>query len=786
MMRVAMSPRLLSPHAGPLRRVALTERADLLLTVAADQAPRLWQFPGGAMFARLSGHERRVLDARFAASESAVVSVSWDRTARLWDAATGAARAILEGRRAWSCLGTAATGALVAAGTEEGEVQLWDVSTGARRATWSISEDEIEHLELSPSGALLACSDGGGVVRLVDTASGDSRDVRGLFPEGSGDVLALSFSPDGASLLVARENGAEVLDVTAGLRARAGMRVASGGVPLRHAAFSRSADLVVTAGRDGRIRLFDLADGGLLYVFEGHTAAVSFVQLSEDGARLLSGGEDGTARLWDARSGDVLGVERVHEDHLVSAVFAPGGDHVVTAGKDGLVAVWETADLVASGARAGRPLAEVRPAAPERELLHGEGVWGVAFAPGGERLVTSSPSSLRLWGLPAAEVLFEVPTPVLVYDCAVSPRGDRILGKGNDDRAWLWDGASGEVVARLTTPRGDKIARPVFGAGGDVIVSSDGTGASVWGAGNGEWISYLASGAIDPLRMEVSPFGEHVYVQSPNGKRGWLVLARSGAVVTEVLPGAGGALRRGRFSPCGRRLAVSDGTGRIQVIDTDTGGVLLRNDTGLSDVEAAISPDGGRLAVAGAGGAPRVVDVAAGNVALVTGDAGDLASRPVFSPDGTRIFFGARGQGDGLLWDDAALAPVAVLRGHRGTPRALDGLFCARSERLFTWCHAGGAEDPNVRAWDARTGAFVAALVGHAKDVLLSLSADGQKLVTWSAEPEARLWSAVTGELLALLGGHPAPLRRALLAPGGAHILTVPQGRGAARLWRSP
>ena len=71
-----------------------------VLTASYDKTARLWDARTGALLHTLSGHTDRMNSAAFSPDGSRVVTASFDNTARLWDARTGAALATLSGHRA--------------------------------------------------------------------------------------------------------------------------------------------------------------------------------------------------------------------------------------------------------------------------------------------------------------------------------------------------------------------------------------------------------------------------------------------------------------------------------------------------------------------------------------------------------------------------------------------------------------------------------------------------------------------------------------------------------------
>ncbi|CAN0190555.1 unnamed protein product, partial [Hapterophycus canaliculatus] len=78
-----------------------------------------------------------------------------------------------------------------------------------------------------------------------------------------------------------------------------------------------SQDVLLTGGKDGRVKYWDLNDGGPVtenrykiggetytHVFKGHKAPVTAVQCDEH--RVVSASDGGTVSVWDIRSGEEL------------------------------------------------------------------------------------------------------------------------------------------------------------------------------------------------------------------------------------------------------------------------------------------------------------------------------------------------------------------------------------------------------------------------------------------------------------------------------------------------
>ena len=133
-----------------------------------------------------------------------MASGSYDRTVRLWDAATGAERGTLKGHsHDVTSVAFSPDGQLVASGSWDRTVRLWDAATGAERGTLEGHSDSVTSVAFSPDGQLVASCSYDKTVRLWDGATRAERkaleldvsigkfDISSLIPE----VLLRSSEP---------------------------------------------------------------------------------------------------------------------------------------------------------------------------------------------------------------------------------------------------------------------------------------------------------------------------------------------------------------------------------------------------------------------------------------------------------------------------------------------------------------------------------------------------------------------------------------------------------------
>jgi predicted oxidoreductase (fatty acid repression mutant protein) len=227
----------------------------------------------------LRGHDGEVFSAAFSPDGARIVTVSNDDTARVWDAATGNAIAVLSGHGR-----------------------------------------SVRNAAFSPDGARVVTVSGDNTAQVWDAAAGSAIAVLGGHV---GQVSSAAFSPDGARFVtVSDDKTARVWDAATG-KEIAVLRGHEG--PVYSAAFSPDGARIVTAGWDRTARIWDAATGKEIAVLRGHDDWVRSATFSPDGARIVTVSNDNTARIWDAATGEAIAVLSGHGRSVRNAAFSPDG-----------------------------------------------------------------------------------------------------------------------------------------------------------------------------------------------------------------------------------------------------------------------------------------------------------------------------------------------------------------------------------------------------------------------------------------------------------------------------
>jgi YVTN family beta-propeller protein len=173
-----------------------------------------------------------------------------------------------------------------------------------------------------------------------------------------------------------------------------------------------------------------------------HGAAVTHLQFSADGHRLLSGGSDRTIKVWDVETGILLG-QPIRDSGFDA--FAVATDGAIVGGSDGSIRHW----------RLTPPAAEVH--------FRSNGI--VIFpmsSVDSDRIVASDEKDvLGLWDIRKGRQTgpsFPMPEG-RIRMAELSRNGLRFVAVNNDNVSTLWDTATGKSICRIPNATGDFAVR---------------------------------------------------------------------------------------------------------------------------------------------------------------------------------------------------------------------------------------------------------------------------------------------------------------------------------------
>jgi WD40 repeat protein len=694
--------------AQALRLDPSNERAGALTGAMLTQAN--WPVPvTGPM-----RHDEAVFSVQFSADGQRVVTASFDKTARVWDAATG--KAIGEPMRHEDAVYSAqfsADGQRVVTASLDKTARVWDAATGKAIGEPMRHEDAVRSAQFSADGQRVVTASLDKTARVWDAATGKAI---GEPMRHEDAVYSAQFSADGQRVVTASlDKTAQVWDAATGKAI---------GEPMRHgdavlsAQFSADGQRVVTASKDKTARVWDAVTGKAIGEPMRHQDAVRSARFSPDGQRVVTASEDKTARVWDAATGKAIGEPMRHQDAVISAQFSPDDQRVVSASFDKTARVWDAA----TGKAIGEP------------MRHDGWVYSAQFSADGQRVVTASrDNTARVWDAAIARAIEE---PMRhgdwVYSAQFSADGQRVVSASKDKTARVWDAATGKAIGEPMRHE-DAVISAQFSADGQrVVTASEDKTAQVWDAATGKAIGEPMRHEDAVVSAQFSADGQRVVTASKD-KTARVWDAATGKAIGEPMR-HGGWVYSAQFSADGQRVVTASEDKTARVWDAATGkaiGEPIRHEDAV--ISAQFSADGQRVVTASLDKTAQVWNAATGQAIGEPMRHDGWVYSAQFSTDGQWVVTASKDK-TARVWDAAAGKAIGEPMRHGNAVRSAQ--FSADGQRVVT-----ASWDKTARVWDAATGKAIGEPMRH-EDAVNSaqFSANGQRMVTASLDKTAQVW----------------------------------------------
>jgi len=528
---------------------------------------------------------------------------------------------------------------------------------------------------------------------------------------------------------------------------------------------SRDGAFIVSGSMDNTLRIWRI-DDHTSRVIHGHEGPVRQVRLLKHSARIASLSDDGTIRIWDA---DSLQPLRVFEGAGLSPIrmdISPDERRVAATYTDQRIRIWDldSGRIVVTSAPHEIPISTIC-CLDDARLLIGEhrglscwsavtGEW-LSFADGG---FDFHPSSIR-----------------------VSTDGRRFVTSCMDSTMTLWDAKRIRPIRRLTGPLGG-VNSVAIDAEGAVIASAGGDNSvRTWNAEDSAEISRFVghTGAVNAIAFVP---GTSLLVSGAADRtiRVWRLdeATRSGG--SRVLTGHRSYVYDIAFQPNNGMLASAAWDGEVRLWNTSTWESERCLKIDPARVEClAFSPAGDRLATGTSRTKVKLWDAESFELIREFELPAASVKTVAFDPSG-QYLLAVRGNPakDQPSW-------------HAAVWRISDGEVISRFESESPLIAA--ASPRGLRLIDATPGAAVMmdpmtsrplfSFSGHEDAVIhASFSPDGDRFLTASNDGTAAVWDAGNGARLAVLRGHSDNVYAAVFSPDETRIATGSDDN-TIRLW---
>lgn len=541
---------------------------------------------------------------------------------------------------------------------------------------------------------------------------------------------------------------------------------------------------IATCGSAGAF-LWDVDTGQLARHFTGHTSTVLSIIFSPDGSHMLTGSSDQTAKLWDTATCSVVRTFSGHSDWVHGIAFSPDGSRVLTGGASSNGAkLWNASTGALIRTFTG----------------HTGRVDAAAFSPDGTLALTGSrDKTAKLWNVETGAPVRTFTGHTSAISCvAFSPDGSKVLTGSNDKTAKLWETASGTLIRTINAYNGWVSSVAFSGDGSRILTggfSYDEPGAiyeasaKLWDANTGDLVRTFpadssTSGLFTSNNTAVFSSDCSRILMASSSNVAMLWDAETGATV-QTFGGYTNCVKSAAFSPDGSQVLTS-GWARTDanLWNTDTG-AFIRTFAGISSMSVAFSPDGSRVF----SGARDVSMWDAATGAKIRTFTGHHTARSIAcSPDGSRILVGGIDylpeeqafQAVARLWDVNTGALISTFQGPHAEPTEVtsdfyDVAFSPDGTRtLLAGCERvwdgppSGSDHTFLQVRSATMDTLIRAYTSQPGIIYsATFSPDGSKILTGHSDRWVKLWDTSTGAVIRTITGHSDPVHAVAFSPDG-------------------
>ena len=533
-----LQPTVRIGHRSNVDFAAFSPNGRFIVSGSFDRTIKIWDAETGREIRTLKGHSDLVHFAGFSPNGRLIVSASSDSTIKIWDAETGSEIRTLKGHlgRVFSAT-FSPNGLTIVSASDDTTIKIWDTETGREIRTLKGHSDRVRSAAFSPNGKSIISASIDKTIKIWDAETGwEPRTLKGH----SGPVLAATFSPNGLSIVSASDD-IKIWDAQTGRVIR---------TPKRHSYFVNSASFspngisIVSGCSDHTIKIWDAGTGDEIRTLKGHSHLVNFAAFSPNGLLIVSASVDKTIKLWDVQTGRETKTLKGHSESVLSAAFSPDGLSIVSGGYDNTIKIWnaetgkETRTLkghsdtinTATFSPNGRTITS---ASDDRTIKlwdaktgrlirtlkgHSMGVISAVYSPNALAIaIASADSTIILWDAETGKELRTITGHIKeVNSVDFSPDGRLIVSASADTTIKIWDAETGRETKTLDG-HSAPVSSAAFSSDGRLIVSAgDDHTVKLWDAGTGKEIVSLENIAL-PTSAAFNPAGDRICIGTSDG-----------------------------------------------------------------------------------------------------------------------------------------------------------------------------------------------------------------------------------------------------------------------------